>query len=384
VTPHCDDDDRRGHCGGRGHWQRDRLPPGLPRSRSLGNGRGTRLELSHRFLGTVSRLDPTAVLDAAQYDDVATHLAVEDHAPDIGLVERGYLYLASVERQEQLRSHFALQRRHGVDVALLNAAELGARFAWLSTSDVCAGSLGLSGEGWFDGYSVLQAFRRKARALGVTYLRGEVAALDLGETRVNALLLQDGRRVKCGKVVNAAGPYARAIAEMARMELPIVAEKHCIFVFSCPDPPASCPLVIDPTGVYVRPEGRHFIAGPPRNPDSEVGDGLEVDYRLFEDVVWPTLAARIPAFESIRLVNAWAGYYEMNTFDHNAVIGRAPDIENLYFANGFSGHGMQHSPAVGRGMAELLLFDEFRTLDLTALSIDRLGRAEPIRESNII
>lgn len=317
--------------------------------------------------------------------NVATHLAVGDLMPDIGLVERGYLYLATSAGQAVLRSNHDIQRQSDVDVALLDSDEIARQFPWLATDDLALGSLGLSGEGWFDGYSLLQAFRRKAQALGVRYITGEVAGFDLHGDCVDAVLLSDGTRIGCGKVVNAAGPHARAIAAMAHVELPVFAEKHCVFVFDCKDPPPACPLVIDPSGLYFRPEGRYFLVGPPLLEGLTTDNSnLEVDLDLFDDVVWPTLAARVPAFETIKRVNAWAGYYEMNAFDHNALLGSAPEVPNLYFANGFSGHGMQQAPAAGLAIAELILFGEFRTLDLCALSYHRLLRDEPLREINII
>ncbi len=321
----------------------------------------------------------------AFFQRIAAHLAVDDVVPEIGLVERGYLYLASASGEDVLRGNHAIQRRCGVDVALLDPAELARRFPWLTTADLSLGSLGLSGEGWFDGYGVLQAFRRKARALGVDYVCGEVTGFEMRDGAVNAVGLQGGARIRCGKVVNAAGPQARGIAQMAGIELPVFAEKRCVFVFECKDAPAFCPLVIDPSGLYFRPEGRRFIAGPPRHGNAATGDdNLDVDQGLFDEVVWPTLAARVAAFESIKLISAWAGYYEMNTIDQNAVLGIAPGVSNLYLANGFSGHGMQQSPAAGLALAELILFGEYRTLDLTSLSYDRMLSSDPMREINII
>jgi glycine/D-amino acid oxidase-like deaminating enzyme len=142
------------------------------------------------------------------------------------------------------------------------------------------------------------------------------------------------------------------------------------------------PLVIDPQGVYVRPDGPNFITGGPATP-SEEPFALNVDHAQFEDFIWPVLAARIPAFERIKMTGAWAGHYEVNAFDHNALIGWAPDAEGLMLATGFSGHGMQHSPAAGRGVAELILEGGFTTLDLSTFSPRRLTRNQPIVELNI-
>jgi FAD-dependent oxidoreductase domain-containing protein 1 len=146
---------------------------------------------------------------------------------------------------------------------------------------------------------------------------------------------------------------------------------------------ASFPLLIDPSGFWVRPEGNGFIAGlaPADDPDDAP---LEPDYDAFESLLWPALAARVPAFEEARLERAWAGYYEMNVFDHNGIVGLHPEIVNLGFMNGFSGHGMQQGPAVGRGMAELILCGRFTTLDLSALGFERIAGKRPLRELNVI
>ena len=146
---------------------------------------------------------------------------------------------------------------------------------------------------------------------------------------------------------------------------------------------ASFPLLIDPSGFWIRPEGNGFIAGlaPADDPDDAP---LEPDYDAFESVLWPALAARVPAFEEARLERAWAGYYEMNVFDHNGIVGLHPEIANLGFMNGFSGHGMQQGPVVGRGMAELILYGRFTTLDLSALGFERVAGKRPLRELNVI
>ena len=316
---------------------------------------------------------------------ISEHLSVDDTGVDIDLVERGYLYMATPAERDGLLANHAIQRQSGVEVELLQPAELDRKFPWLASGDLAVASLGLSGEGWFDGYGVLQAFKRRARSLGVAYVTGEVVSLDSGPRRVNAVVLDDGKRIACGNLVNAAGPHARSIAVMAGVELPVFPEKHCVFVFDCRDPPPDSPMLIDPSGVYCRPEGTHFIAGAARR-EGEVIDNtsLDVDYTLFDDVVWPRLAARVAAFEQIRLVNAWAGYYELNSFDHNALLGAGPEVPNLYFANGFSGHGMQHAPAAGIAVAEIMLFGEYRTLDVGALSYTRYLEREPIRETNVI
>jgi glycine/D-amino acid oxidase-like deaminating enzyme len=317
--------------------------------------------------------------------DAPRLLEVDGDAPHIGLVERGYLYLATPGGADGLRALNAVQRAHGADIALLAPDALAQRYPWLNTDGIALGSLGLRGEGWFDGYGLLQALRRKARALGVAYRKAEATSLRREGARVAGVGCADGSFIGCGALVNAAGPHAAAVARMAGFALPVVPERHCVFVFECRDPIPDCPLVIDPSGIYFRPEGRGFLAGaPPRDADAPENRTLEVDHALFDDVLWPALAARVPAFEAIRQTAAWAGFYEMNSFDHNAIIGRAPELTNMLLINGFSGHGIQQAPAAGLALAELIVHGGYRTLDVGALGYERIPANRPLRELNVI
>ena len=317
---------------------------------------------------------------------VGEHLVVGGERPGIGLVESGYLFLAAGAGRETLERNHALQRTHDVDVALLDPPALRSRFPWLSTDGVAMGSLGLSGEGWFDGYSLMQAFRRHARSRGARYLTAEVAGLDASADRVSAAVLADNSRIAGDAFVNAAGPWAANVARWLDIELPVRARRRCVFLFSCPTPIEHCPLVIDTSGVWFRPEGeRQFICGVSPDASNDPDDApLDIDHALFEDTVWPELAARVPAFESLRQTHAWAGYYEFNTYDHNGIVGAHPQLRNLYFANGFSGHGLQQSPAVGRGIAELLVHGAYRSLDLSPLRFERIAEGRPVVELNVV
>jgi FAD-dependent oxidoreductase domain-containing protein 1 len=315
--------------------------------------------------------------------NAADELAVGDDKPDIALREAGYLYLAAADGAAQLRRAHAVQRTLGADVALLNPAELGNKFAWLRTADLSLGSLGLRGEGWFDGYTLLTAFARKARSQGARYVNAEVQGFDIAGGRIAKVVLSNGSRLECGRVVNAAGPWARRIAAMAGVDLPVFARRRTVYVVSCPAEMKPFPLLIDPTGFWIRPEGTKFIAG--LSPVDDLDDQpLQPDYDAFEDLLWPALAHRIPAFETAKLERAWAGYFEMNTFDHNAIVGAHPSLENFLFMNGFSGHGMQQAPVIGRAMAELILHGRFLSLDLSELCFARIAENRPLREANVI
>jgi FAD-dependent oxidoreductase domain-containing protein 1 len=312
-------------------------------------------------------------------------LRVGDNVPDIGLVEPGYLYLATPAGVDVLRENHAMQKAHAVDVALLTPDELTARFPWMSAEGVALASLGLSGEGWYDGYSLLQAFRKKAVSQGVRYVQAHATGLLRHGRAVTGVQIDSGATLPADIVVNAAGAWAAKVAEWAGIELPVRGRRRSVFSFSCPDKLPGCPLVIDTSGIWLRPEGRKFICGfaPPANRDPDDAP-LEVEHEAFERFIWPALAARVPAFEAIRMTGAWAGYYEMNVFDHNAILGLHPACDNLYFANGFSGHGLQQCPAAGRGVAELIRFGGYRSLDLSALSFARILESRPLLEKNVI
>ena len=320
--------------------------------------------------------------------EAGRHLAVEGEDPrsvDVGLKERGYLYLAATGRETVLREVHATQVAEGADVALLSPADLADRFPWLALDGVGLGSIGLHSEGWFDGYGLLQAFRRKARSLGVKYLAAEAVGVRVAGSRVTGVTLADGSEIACGALVNAAGPWAGEVAAMAGVGLPVEARRRTVFMFDARRELPDCPLVIDTSGVWFRPEGDGFIgATSPAEADDLPGLPLDVDRRQFEDALWPALAARVPAFEAIKVTRAWAGYYEVNTFDHNAVLGAHPELVNLFFANGFSGHGIQQSPAVGRAIAELIAHGAYRSIDLTRFSYARVLANQPIVELNVV
>ncbi len=316
---------------------------------------------------------------------VGERLAVGGERPAIGLVEGGYLFLASAVGRATLEENHRIQKTLGADVALLDPAGLRARFPWISTEGVVLGSLGLSGEGWFDGYSLLQAYRRKARSLGATYIAVEARGFDRDGARISAVRLADGSTVPCDIAVNAAGPWAREPAAWLGIDLPVRARRRSVFVFTCPTPIVDAPLLIDPSGVYFRPEGRGFICGTSPDPARDPDDlPLDPEHELFEEVIWPVLARRVPAFEALRQTSAWAGYYELNTFDYNGIVGSHPEVPNLIFANGFSGHGLQQSPAVGRGVAELIAHGGYRTLDLSPLAFERIAANRPLLEKNVV
>ncbi len=226
------------------------------------------------------------------------------------------------------RSH-ALQRRCGAEVTLLPPDDLRARFPGVSVDGVVMGARGRENEGWLDPYALLQGVKRKARSLGAVYVEDEVVDVDCTGGKVSGIKLRHGRAGFAGAPPQT--PGVRLHCETDILE---------------------CPLVIDPS--------------------------------LFENRIWPLLGARVPAFDTIKVTGAWAGLYAYNTVDQNAVTGPHPEVSNFLFANGFSGHGLQQAPAVGRAISELIAFGAFRALDLTRLSFNRLAEGMPLRERNTV
>jgi glycine/D-amino acid oxidase-like deaminating enzyme len=311
------------------------------------------------------------------------HLGLPDHPVALGLQEPGYLYLAKPEQMGALQTAHQIQKQSGADVALLDPEALRQRYPWLHVDDVALGSLGLSGEGWFDGPALHQSFLKKAMAQGVQRLHDRVVGLDHTDRQITGVRLASGGTLPCGQVVNAAGPWGGQVAAMAGVPLPVVGARRTVFVLSCPEPLPMCPLLIDPTGWWLRPEGRFLISGA-EPMQTEPNLPLEPDWSEWNDEQWASLAHRIPALTALRVERAWAGYYEMNTFDHNAVIGPHPQLRNLFFINGFSGHGMQHAAGAGLALAEWMLHGRSRTIAVDELGFERLLNNRPLRELQVI
>ncbi len=299
---------------------------------------------------------------------------------DLSLKEPGYLFLASPSGEAVLRSNHAVQKGEGCSVELLQPDALTQRFPAISSDGVALASHGIANEGWFDGPALMQGFRRAATALGAEYVADEVVGLAPA-----AVTLKSGTRIDADAVVIAAGPWSGEVAALAGIALPVEPRRRSVFVFDCREKLPLLPLTIDPSGVWFRPEGRFYLAGTtPAAGNDPPNAPLDVQHQEWDEMVWPVLAERVPAFAAAKVVNAWAGYYEYNTFDQNGIVGRHPDRDSLIFATGFSGHGIQQSPAVGRAVAELIAHGSYRTLDLSSFGYGRISAGRPVRELNVV
>lgn len=305
------------------------------------------------------------------------------------LQEFGYLYLADTPGfAATLKEAQTLQAGLGAGTRHMAADQIAAAYPFYHLGDILAGNHNTRDEGYFDGHTLFDWWKRSAKERGVSYLHDEVAGLTRSRTgdRVESVTLKSGAVVGCGALVNASGPRARATAAMAGIDIPVEPRKRYTYIFEAERPlDQDLPLTIDPSGVHMRSDGVNYLAGCPPDDDPPVAyDDFLADHSLWEDKVWPAIVHRIPQFEAIRLRNSWVGHYAYNSFDQNAILGPHPEVGNFIFVNGFSGHGLQQSPAIGRGTAEWIATGAYQSLDLTPFHFDRIATGTKFLEKAVI
>jgi len=302
---------------------------------------------------------------------------------DIGFREKGYLILGGPDDVDARVAAAAMQRSHGAEIEVLGPDDLRSRFPGVSVEGVGVGTFGARHEGWFDAWSLLSTVRRAARQREVDYVEASVNAFETRDARITGVVLSNDAKLPCDFCVLAAGAWSGRLAAGLGIALPVVPKKRTVFSFKTPFKLANFPMLFDPSGIWVRPEGEGYIGGIQPLPEHDVdADGdFEPHHALLEESFWPLLATRIPAMEELRVHRAWAGHYEVNTLDHNGVVGAHDELTNLIFATGFSGHGVMHAPAVGRGVAELITTGGYRAIDMRPLGWERIRTATPLFET---
>ena len=313
----------------------------------------------------------------------------DSRVPKIHFQSFGYLYLAdNQDSAKGLRHSQALQENCGAGTKTMTPEEIQRDYPFYYLDDIVAGNHNLINEGYYDGNTVFDWWKRSASEKGAEYIANQVVAMtnNAQASKVLSVTLATGEEVGCGQVVNASGPRAVLTSRMAGIDIPVEPRKRYSYVFEAERPlDRDLPLTIDPSGVHMRSEGRYYLAGCPPVSDQAVDyDDFVVDHSLWQDKVWPAIANRIPQFEAIKLNNSWVGHYAYNTLDQNAILGAHNQIENFIFVNGFSGHGFQQAPAVGRGIAELITYGEYRSLDLTPFGYQRVADNKPFIERAVI
>lgn len=338
-----------------------------------------RQQFSNEINIRISQFTADFIRDFPEYFD--------DDVPELFTQFFGYLYLAdSDDFTASLEASQRIQAACGAGTQMMSPAEIAEAYPFYDLAGIVSGSHNVVDEGYFDGGTMFDTWRRQARRNGVEYVHDEVVGIDVVDGRVASVRLASGEAISCGSVVNAAGPRAAVVAAMAGFDLPIEPRKRYTFIFDAAEPlDRDLPLTIDPSGVHMRSEGDAYLAGcPPLDDPAVAHDDFAFDGDIWEDRVWPAIAARVPAFERVKVTGRWAGHYAYNTLDQNAVLGPHPEVTNFHFINGFSGHGLQQSPAMGRGLAEHITCGEFRSLDLRPFSYQRILDGEPFIERAVI
>ncbi len=322
--------------------------------------------------------------------DLPRFMGAAAEAPKLAIQNFGYMYLAADEGlADVLRANQKVQQAAGAATQLLTPDQIKSAYPFYTVDDLVLGSINTVNEGDFDGITLFDMVRKNARRAGAEYVANEVVALqeNPAATRIDSVTLVTGEVISCGTVINAAGTRGAAIAGLLGIHLPIEPRKRYTWVFSAQHPlDQPLPLTIDPSGVHFRQDGKTTYMAGGHSAVDPAADPMDfsMDQSLWEEHIWPTIATRIPQFEAIKVVREWVGQYDMNTLDHNAIIGPHDRIENFLFLNGFSGHGLQQSPAMGRAISEWVTYGGYRSLDMTPLGFDRVKKGKAYTETAII
>ncbi|MEW6375553.1 MAG: FAD-binding oxidoreductase [Thermodesulfobacteriota bacterium] len=320
----------------------------------------------------------------AFYREFSERMEIGGERPEIDFKPRGYLFLGNEKNWHLLVKHQAFQKSIGVETQLLSVDETLRIIPDLNTEEIVGSSFS-PGDGYMDPHGVLQGFLRKAKHLGVQYIDQEVVEILRKGNRLEGVKTKDGNTNFSSIIVNTAGPYAGEVGRMAGIEIPVIPVRRNVYLFKPPRPfEYDLPLVIDPSGVYFLHEtGRLILTGKSRL-EEPPGFNFEWDRNYFNDVLWPLIAHRVPLFNELRLIRGWAGLYEINQWDHNAMIGEHPEVHGFFMAVGFSGHGFQQAPAVGKVLSELIRLGQYETVDVSPLSYERILREEKVLEEEVV
>jgi glycine/D-amino acid oxidase-like deaminating enzyme len=318
------------------------------------------------------------------YKEFGERMEVEGEQPEIDFKPRGYLFLGNEKNWPLLVKHQGFQRSLGVETQLLNIDETLRIIPDLNTEDLVGSSFS-PGDGYMDPHSVLQGFVKKAKHLGAHYINEEVMEILRKGDHIEGVRTRDGTSYFSSIIVNAAGPYAGEVGRMVGIEIPVVPVRRMVYLFK---PPRlfeyNLPLTIDTSGVYFLHEtGRQILTGKSRL-EEPPGVNFTWDRSYFNEAIWPLIAHRVPLFDQLKLMSGWAGLYEINQWDSNGIIGKHPEISGFFMAVGFSGHGFQQAPAVGKALSELIRLGRYETVDMSPLSFGRIQKGEKVLEEEVV
>jgi len=310
-------------------------------------------------------------------------MAVGEDKLSISYRREGNLFLTDDGGLQAALKALELQESLGCQVEWWTPEKIEQRYPLYEPKEFEGGTFGVH-DGHFDAYAVLMGYKAKARSLGAQFIKDEVVAIKTDDTQVTGVKLAGGKHLSAGLVVNCAGAWASQVARTAGVKLPVQPVKRQVFVLDTKvKPEGVLPLTILPSGLYFRTETGGLILAGKSLDDDPVGFDFSWDDKRFREILWPELAEFVPAFDTLRLVRGWAGLYAVNTLDGNAILGEWPELKGFYLANGFSGHGLQQAPAVGRFLSELIL-DRPLSLDLSIFRPERILENRPLSEGGLV
>jgi sarcosine oxidase, subunit beta len=307
----------------------------------------------------------------------------QEHGLPLDVVQDGYLFLVRSEHDwNEFRAGAELQRSLGIDTQLLAPDEAAGIAPGIAIDDV-VGATYCSDDGIADPSGLTQGYATLARRAGADLRLGvEAVAIETDGDAVTALRTVEGS-ITTPAVVNAAGPWAGTLAATAGVPLPLEPIPRMVVTTGpFPGAPVRRTLVIDAaTTYYFHKEGDGVLTGMGGR-DERPSFSTSVDHRFIEEELLPTAIRVFPPIEHAGLARMWAGLYEM-TPDRHPIIGESP-VRGLFLANGFSGHGFQHAPVVGKLIAELIVEGKARTVDISSLGLDRFERGDLVVEGRVV
>ena len=310
-------------------------------------------------------------------------MALDDEKPKIYFRQEGNLFLVTAEAEEAARRALQMQTQLGCRVEWWSNQQIKEHYSLYEPQPFVGGTFGPD-DGYFDAYAVLMAYKAKARSLGVNYFKDEVVTINTSKKKVTGVQLAGMGSLSANRVINCAGAWAADVAKTAGIELPVIPVKRQVFVldtaFKFEKP---LPLTILPSGLYFRSETGGLILLGKSMEDDPIGYAFSWDEQRFINDIWPELAEFVPNFDTLKVVRGWAGLYAVNTLDGNAILGQWPELNGMYLANGFSGHGLQQGPAVGRYLSELIL-EKPLSLDLSIFAPQRIVDKRALSESELV
>jgi FAD-dependent oxidoreductase domain-containing protein 1 len=313
-------------------------------------------------------------------------MTVADNRPCITYHREGNLFLHRADASAEAKAAMAMQQALGCQVEWWTPDQVQQHYPLYAPEaiDGVVGATFGAQDGHFDAYAVLMGYKANARAQGAVYVEDEVTELTVQGRKIGGVKTRSGATYRSAVVINCAGAWCTGLAKTAGVDLPVQPTKRqCFCVDTAVKSDRPLPLTILPSGFYFRTETGGMILMGKSLPEDPVGFDFTWDQSRFMEIMWPELAEFVPAFESLKLVRGWAGLYAVNTLDGNAILGPWPELDGFYLANGFSGHGLQQGPAVGRYLSELIIGSE-TTLDLSVFSAQRILEGKPLAEGGIV